>query len=184
MRIALPVLVFLLLAGVPVARAAEPDDAALRQDVKTLKQLVRDLEHRVSVLESRSTVAPQAAQVAPKAAPAAVQAAPAIAQPAPAVPQAAPIAAAPPAAPIAAVQLGASSGYASPEAALRANWSKIKEDMDEAAVTGLLGAPSKKFTLDGRTVWYYYYPALGSGSIFFTDAGRISSRQSPFGWGW
>lgn len=159
MRIAPAVLVSLALAGVPAARATEPDDAALRQDVKALKELVRDLAHRVSVLEARSTVAPVALQAAP-------------------------IASAAPAAPVAAVQPGASSGYASPEAALRANWSKVKEDMDAAAVTRLLGAPSKKFTLDGRTVWYYYYPGIGGGSIFFTDAGRISSRQSPFGWGW
>ncbi len=184
MRIALAVLVSLALAGVPAARATGPDDTALRQDVKALKEMVRDLQHRVSVLEARSPVALKAAQVAPKATSAAAEAAPAMVQPAPAVSQGAPIAAAPPAAPSAAVQLGASSGYASPEAALRVNWSKIKEDMDDAAVTGLLGAPSKKFTLDGRTVWYYYYPGIGGGSIFFTDAGRVSSRQSPFGWGW
>ena len=56
--------------------------------------------------------------------------------------------------------------------------------MGESEVTALLGPPSKKFTLDGRTVWYYYYPATGNGSVFFTDSGRVSSRQSPFGWGW
>ncbi|MDE2208515.1 MAG: hypothetical protein KGJ99_02180 [Betaproteobacteria bacterium] len=184
MRTALAVLVSAALAGVPAAHATETDDAALRQDVKALKEMVRDLQHRVSVLEARSTVAPKAAQVAPNAASAAAQATPAGVQPAPAVPPAPPIAAAAPAAPIAALQPGASAGYASPEAALRANWSKIKEDLDAAAVTHLLGAPSKKFTLDGRTVWYYYYPGIGGGSIFFTDAGRVSSRQSPFGWGW
>ena len=159
MRIALPALVSLMLAVVPAARATEPNDGALRQDVNALKELVRDLEHRVSVLEAGSTVVPKAAQPAPTAAAA-------------------------PATPIAALQPGASLGYVSPEAALRANWSKVKEDMDAAAVTRLLGAPSKKFTVDGRTVWYYVYPGIGGGSIFYTDAGRVSSRQSPFGWGW
>jgi len=48
----------------------------------------------------------------------------------------------------------------------------------------LLGAPSKKFILDGRRGWYYYYPGTGGGSVFFSDAGRVSSRQSPFGLGW
>jgi hypothetical protein len=71
-----------------------------------------------------------------------------------------------------------------PEAALRMNWARIKADMEQAEVMRLLGAPSKKFTLDGRNVWYYYYPATGSGSVFFTDDGRVSSRQSPFGWSW
>ena len=75
-------------------------------------------------------------------------------------------------------------GYVSPEAALRGTWAKIKPDMAEAEVVALLGAPSKKFTLDGRRGWYYYYPGTGAGSVFLTDAGRVSSRQSPFGMGW
>jgi hypothetical protein len=76
------------------------------------------------------------------------------------------------------------AGYVSPEAALRGTWTRIKPDMAEAEVAALLGAPSKKFTLDGRRGWYYYYPGTGGGSVFFTDAGRVSSRQSPFGMGW
>ena len=56
--------------------------------------------------------------------------------------------------------------------------------MDQGEITRLLGAPSKKFVLDGRNVWYYYYPGTGRGSVFFTDAGRVSSSKSPFGWGW
>jgi hypothetical protein len=154
MRIALSVLVSLALASAPAVRAAEPDSARLQQEVEALKELVLDLQKRLSQLEGRQ---PPAAQAAPG------------------TPQAAPVAASP---------LGANSAYASPEAALRANWSKIAQEMDQSEVTRLLGAPSKKFMLDGRTVWYYYYPGTGSGSVFFTDAGRVSSRQSPFGWGW
>jgi len=81
-------------------------------------------------------------------------------------PAAAPAAAAVPAAAPAA---SPGAGYVSPEAALRSS---------------LLGAPSKKFILDGRRGWYYYYPGTGGGSVFFSDAGRVSSRQSPFGLGW
>jgi hypothetical protein len=84
----------------------------------------------------------------------------------------------------AAVPAAPSAGNVSPEATLRMNWARIKADMEQDEVTQLLGAPSKKFTLDGRNVWYYYYPATGNGSVFFTDAGRVSSHQSPFGWGW
>jgi hypothetical protein len=99
-----------------------------------------------------------------------------------------PVAAAAPAAPvvapIAAAQPGADSGPATPEAALRANWSNVKAEMGQAEVTRLLGEPTRKLTIDGRTVWYYVYPGIGTGSVFFTDKGRVSSRQWPFGWGW
>lgn len=91
---------------------------------------------------------------------------------------------APPAAAVTAAPFGAKSGYVSPEAELRANWSKVEQEMEQGEVSRLLGPPSRKFTLDGTTVWYYYYPGTGSGSVFFTDTGRVSSRQSPFGWGW
>ena len=77
-----------------------------------------------------------------------------------------------------------SAGYVTPEAALKGSWARIKPDMAEADVAALLGAPSKKFVLDGRRGWYYYYPGTGAGSVFFTDDGRVSSRQSPFGMGW
>lgn len=76
------------------------------------------------------------------------------------------------------------AGHASPEAALRASWGKIGQGLDAREVEALLGRPSRKLTLDGRTLWYYEYPGTGRGSVFFTDAGRVSSSQPPFGWGW
>jgi hypothetical protein len=87
-------------------------------------------------------------------------------------------------APAAAPSPAPRAGEVTPEARLRMNWEKVGKDMDQGEVTRLLGAPSKKSTIDGRTVWYYAYPGTGGGSVFFTDAGRVSSRQSPFGWGW
>ena len=160
MRRTLPLLFCVALAGVPAARAA--DDSSLEQQVRALTEMVHALQQRVDRLDGRPTAA-QGAPAAPPSAPAAPPSAPA---------------------PVAASPIGASSGYLSPEAALRGSWAKVRQDLDQAEVARLLGEPSKKFTLDGRTVWYYYYPATGTGSVFFTDAGRVSSRQSPFGWGW
>lgn len=130
---------------------------SLEQQVKALSEQVHQLQQRVDRLEGRTqSLAPATA-------------------PAPAAPSAAPAA-------ITAAAPGA--GYVSPEAALRNTWARIKPDMAESEVASLLGAPSKKFTLDGRRGWYYYYPGSGAGSVFFTDQGRVSSRQSPFGMGW
>jgi outer membrane protein assembly factor BamE (lipoprotein component of BamABCDE complex) len=87
-------------------------------------------------------------------------------------------------APAPATVLAPTAGYVSPEAALKATWRKIRPDMARSEVVALLGEPSKEFELDGRRGWYYYYPGTGAGSVFFTDDGRVSSRQSPFGLGW
>ena len=179
-RVALAGVGAIALMVVSQVRAADPDDAALRQEVKGLQEMVRELQARVSQLEGHSPVgAPFHANGVPEheEAPNPASAAPVVAQTAtPVVPQAAPIEAAP--------VVGVSAGYLSPEAALKVNWSKVAKDMAQDDVTRLLGTPSKKSTLDGRTVWYYYYPGTGSGSVFFTDAGRVSSRQAPFGFGW
>jgi len=154
------------LAGVSVARAAEPDVEALQQQVKQLSRTVMELQQRVDRLEGRR------APAAPVAVPRAAQ-------------TAAPEQAAQTAAPVQAPHAVApGTGYVTPEAALKATWHKIKRDMAQSEVVALLGEPSKKFTLDGRRGWYYYYPGTGGGSVFFTDAGRVSSRQSPFGLGW
>jgi hypothetical protein len=154
MRTRFMILACSVLASASVARAAEPDVAALQQQVRQLSQRVLELQQRVDRLEGRRALPPPAA----------------------------PVSSAPPEAAVHAVAPGA--GYVSPEAALKASWHRIRADMAESEVVALLGAPSKKFTLDGRRGWYYYYPGTGVGSVFFTDAGRVSSRQSPFGLGW
>ena len=53
------------------------------------------------------------------------------------------------------------AGYLSPEAALRQSWSNIKPEMADFEFAELLGEPAKKFKLDGRDVWYYFYPGTG-----------------------
>jgi len=161
MRTPLVLLACFALAGVSAARAAEPDVAALQRQVRELTRTVQALQKRVDRLEGRRDPALRAAPAAAPKAPG---------------PQAEPVRAAQPAAP--------GAGYVTPEAALRAAWHKIRKDISESEVVRLLGEPSKKFMLDGRRGWYYYYPGTGGGSVFFTDAGRVSSRQSPFGLGW
>ncbi len=165
------------------ARAAQSDDAVLRQEVTALREMVLALQTRVTQLEALAGDASRAVPPEPKAA---------AADTAPIVRQTPAVAVAPPAATMDATAadatvappVGASPAYISPEAALRANWSKVARGMQQDEIVALIGAPSQKATLDGRTVWYYYYPGAGAGSVFFTDAGRVSSRQSPFGLGW
>ena len=47
----------------------------------------------------------------------------------------------------------------------------------------LLGKPEKALRIDGSLVWYYIYPGIGRGSVFFNGDGRVSTTQSP-GLGW
>ncbi|MDE1885418.1 MAG: hypothetical protein KGH92_05870, partial [Xanthomonadaceae bacterium] len=75
------------------------------------------------------------------------------------------------------------AGQVGPEEALKDRWSQIRSSISQDEVTKLLGAPSRQFTIDGRRVWYYVYPGIGRGSVFFTDEGRVSSLHSPFSWG-
>jgi hypothetical protein len=50
-------------------------------------------------------------------------------------------------------------------------------------VRALLGAPEKVLRIDGALMWYYAYPGIGPGSVFFNASGKVSSRQSPrLGW--
>jgi len=158
--------------GSSAAAAEEPGVAALLQRVNTLDRRVQDLQARVKQLEAKLA----ASSATTPAASAPVAAAP--------IPPAAKPAEAGPAVITAAPAGGTGAGYLSPEALLRQSWSRIDNGMAAARVHELLGEPSKKFKLNGRTVWYYYYPATGVGSVFFTDAGRVSSKQSPFGWSW
>ncbi len=86
----------------------------------------------------------------------------------------------------------AQAGEARPEAPsksaysiplLKQNWSQIGPGMPRERVQSLLGSPEKVLRIDGSTVWYYSYPGMGRGSVFFTGSGKVSSLQSPsFGW--
>jgi hypothetical protein len=67
--------------------------------------------------------------------------------------------------------------------ALRESWSHVERGMTQAQITGLLGAPTKELTIDGKLVWYYYYAGIGGASVFFNGDGHVSSKQRPtVGW--
>jgi hypothetical protein len=68
-------------------------------------------------------------------------------------------------------------------ARLKKNWSQVDRGTPQDRVEALLGKPEKVLYIDGVLVWYYVYPAIGPGSVFFNASGKVSSRQSPsFGW--
>ena len=71
----------------------------------------------------------------------------------------------------------------SPLVQLKQSWSQVEPGTPEDRVRALLGAPQKVLRIDGTLVWYYAYPGIGPGSVFFNASGKVSSRQSPsLGW--
>lgn len=71
----------------------------------------------------------------------------------------------------------------SPLVQLKKNWSEVEPGTPQDKVQALLGQPEKMLRIDGALVWYYVYPGVGSGSVFFNASGKVSSRQSPsLGW--
>ena len=55
--------------------------------------------------------------------------------------------------------------------------------MSQAEIADVLGQPSKETRIDGKLVWYYYYPGIGGASVFFKSNGQVSSYQAPnVGW--
>ncbi len=66
-------------------------------------------------------------------------------------------------------------------AALRQNWSRVQPGTTDDAVQALLGKPERVLRIDGSPVWYYLYPGVGRGSVFFTLDGKVSSTQAPVG---
>ena len=65
------------------------------------------------------------------------------------------------------------------DAAVRDGWKKLKSGLTREEVKGLLGAPPRTFILDGKLVWYYNYPAAGSGSVMFDANGHVVGHQAP-----
>jgi hypothetical protein len=157
---------------------ADDDVAALRGRLDQIKQLVADFETRLNALEAARSSATQPPQSAATAATAPGLATASARVPAPA----------PASAPTPVVQPPTSAtGPAAADAPVvvpRAQWRRVHSGLTMDEVNGLIGAPTKTFELAGKTVWYYYYPAIGAGSVFFDAHGHASSVQRPAGGSW
>ena len=89
-----------------------------------------------------------------------------------------PQAAAAPATPVAQPSASATSGDS-----IRARWREIDHGMTTQAVEALIGRPQRTMTVNLKTVWYYTYPEVGSGSIVFAQDGGVDDWQTPpFTW--
>lgn len=68
---------------------------------------------------------------------------------------------------------------------MQRNWSQIQPGTPQERVDALLGKPERVMRINGDLVWYYVYPGLGRGSVFFDGEGKVSSAQAPrLGWSW
>ena len=181
-RALLIVVTFALALGTGGA-SAQTDDvelAALRAQYEQIRTLVERFDERLKALEAAHQAPAGSAPVVPATTTVAGSTAAKDSSVPPttaAVPQPAPAATPhvdPPAA------SGAAPGMAAPD---RHAWRQVASGTTQADVARLLGKPTTTFQLSGKTVWYYYYPAKGAGSVFFDSAGRASSVQSPAtGW--
>jgi len=143
-----------LAAALLSAHAQEQDPASLQKEVDQLRQEVQSLKEQVKSLH----------ETAPAATPPQTQ--PEVKQPAPNPVE--PVPAKPPAGSI---------------TALRESWSHVEKGMTKAQIEEALGPPTNELTINGKLVWYYYYPGIGGSSVFFNGDGRVSSRQRPtVGW--
>lgn len=71
----------------------------------------------------------------------------------------------------------------SPVVSLKQSWSQVQPGTPEDKVQALLGKPARVLHIDGAVVWYYVYPGIGRGSVFFNASGKVSSAQEPsLGW--
>lgn len=164
-------IIFLCVCRPLEAYADDEDLRALRQQVDELTATVRQLQDRIKVLE-RGEEAPwvPAARSSPSGSIPPEPAAPKQVETAPA-----------------AMESAAPAAKASVDdkiVVLRKSWRRISGEMTREHVREALGPPSKEMLINGKAVWYYAYPGLGAGSIFFKSDGHVSSSQPPnIGWG-
>ena len=142
------------------ARADDADCQALMGQLQRLEAQIRTLDAKVSALEqTRTAGAP--ATVATPSAPVSAAVAPASA------------------ATTSDVAAQAAAQLRRDDAAVVEGWKRIERGLGQDVVKRLLGAPQQTFDLSGKKVWYYYYPASGSGSVIFDPAGRVVGYQTP-----
>ena len=143
------------LAGAAPARADDADCKALSAQLQRLEEQIRVLDAKLSALEQSRPATAAAAVPAPSA-------------PAPA-----------PAATTSEIAAQAAAQLRREDEAVREGWKQVNRGMTQDKVKALLGAPQRTFDLNGKPVWYYYYPADGSGSVMFDPAGRVVGYQAP-----
>jgi hypothetical protein len=182
-RCALLLACALTLGGASGEVSAQNDDAelaALRAQLEQIRLLVGSFDERLKALELARRAPATVVPVAPSASTADLK----------------PTVAASSQSPVASSHQEAQAGAATGErvhtppsdssitaAPDRQAWRKLGSGATQADVRRLLGPPTTTFQLSGKTVWYYYYPGKGAGSVFFDSAGRASSVQSPSsGW--
>jgi hypothetical protein len=145
--------------------ADDSETQALRKEVEELKQKVQKLQEQ----QAAKPASVQPASSVPPSPTAAAKQQPQAASPSPSQ-HATPI-------PVAA------PSTTNTILALRESWSRVAKNMTEAEILDVLGQPSKETRIDGKLVWYYYYPGIGGASVFFKSNGHVSSHQPPnVGW--
>ena len=152
--------VFAFCAAIP-AKADDADYKALMEQIQRIEAQIRALDAKVTALE----------QAQKSGAPATTTTRPTPAEPAAAAPAAA----------ITTSEIAAQAAaqLRREDAAVLEGWKKIERGLGREEVTKLLGAPQQTFDLSGKKVWYYYYPAGGSGSVLFDPGGRVVGFQTP-----
>jgi len=159
---AIPLIVAATVATTVPARADEIDCKALAATLQRLEAQIRALDAKVSALEQPRTAG---------AATAATVTAPSVPAPAAVAPASA--------ATTSEVAAQAAAQLRREDAAVRDGWRQIERGLSQDRVKQLLGAPQQTFNLSGKLVWYYYYPADGSGSVMFDPGGRVAGFQAP-----
>jgi hypothetical protein len=163
----LPLAVYAVLVIVAAGPASGQDS-----ETQALRKEVEELRQKVQKLEEQQTKTPAAAgAVAPGEKSSAAAASQAVPQQgaSPAVPRGA----------------EAHPAASAPNSiiALRQSWSRVAKKMSQAEIADVLGQPTKETRIDGKRVWYYYYPGVGGSSVFFKADGHVSSYQPPnTGW--
>ncbi len=159
----------------PAVRGAPPATDPLAEQVQRLTRQVQALEARVRALEAQRRAQQSPAPYSSKAPGAAHDGRE------DAVPTAgearqpggdAPVAVAP-----------AAAEPSTAGADVREHWREIRSGMSMDQVRATLGNPSHKLLIDGKQVWRYSYPNVGSGSVLFDSGGHAAGwQQPPRGW--
>lgn len=73
----------------------------------------------------------------------------------------------------------------SPYIRLQQAWSEIRPGVLKTRVGETLGKPVREMRINNDLVWYYVYPGLGNGSVFFNSEEKVTAAQPPrSGWSW